>query len=575
MIVGVALVVAAGGGAYAYSRLGGSACADADTVNTTLHVAASADHFPVLTSVAQSWVRDASGVDGECFDVAVHSMPPATVARNLGDTWDDVRDGPRPDAWAPDSTSWLLTASAREAAAKLLPQQAPSLASSPVILAMQRPMAEALGWPDKPLGWAELLAAFASGQTWADHGHPEWGPLRLGMVDPATSTVGQAGVLSALDPDSDADMSPEELFRSVGFAKLVAASAPDTDTLLQAQLRATQSGPGADHAAVFPVLERDLADFLTRHPQVPLVPIYPSEGATYADYPFATLRADWVTPAKQRIASGLLQRLQSEVGRDAYAQAGFRDTAFKAANLGLLSPQRGFQANPPGQPQTLTAQRLAQLMGMWQVLQMPNNVLLALDTSGSMNRQVPGVGITRLQMLQRAALEGIGLLNNQTSLGLWEFSAKLTLTTDHRELVPLGPAGEKVGEATRREAMVAAINGLRANGGTGLYDTLLAGYLTLRDNWQQGANNLLVLITDGKNEDDLGLTLDQLLHQLRGAAQPDKPLLVIGIAVGPEADAAALEAVTKVTGGRVFVARDEVSAIQQIVLAFAGRISDR
>lgn len=62
---------------------------------------------------------------------------------------------------------------------------------------------------------------------------------------------------------------------------------------------------------------------------------------------------------------------------------------------------------------------------------------------------------------------------------------------------------------------------------------------------------------------------------------PGQPLPVIGIAVGPKADRAALDTVatvTKATGGRVFVARDDVSAIQpairQIVLAFAGRISD-
>jgi hypothetical protein len=83
----------------------------------------------------------------------------------------------------------------------------------------------------------------------------------------------------------------------------------------------------------------------------------------------------------------------------------------------------------------------------------------------------------------------------------------------------------------------------------------------------------LVVITDGKNEDANGIGLDELLTKLKAANRPDHPLYVIGIAVGPEADAAALDQIAKATGGRTFVARDEVSAIQQIVLAFAGRLS--
>jgi Ca-activated chloride channel family protein len=121
--------------------------------------------------------------------------------------------------------------------------------------------------------------------------------------------------------------------------------------------------------------------------------------------------------------------------------------------------------------------------------------------------------------------------------------------------------------------MVSAILGLGADGGTGLYDTVHDAYLAMQEAWRPDAQNLLVVITDGRNEDDVGLDLSGLIEALGQAARPDEPLPIIAIAVGPQADAAALEAITEVTGGRVFVARDEVSAIEQIVLAFSGRIS--
>jgi hypothetical protein len=60
---------------------------------------------------------------------------------------------------------------------------------------------------------------------------------------------------------------------------------------------------------------------------------------------------------------------------------------------------------------------------------------------------------TRLELVRKAATAGVALLNNQTTIGLWVFSTKLTRTTDYRELVAPGPAGELVGGVPRRQAI--------------------------------------------------------------------------------------------------------------------------
>jgi hypothetical protein len=190
-----------------------------------------------------------------------------------------------------------------------------------------------------------------------------------------------------------------------------------------------------------------------------------------------------------------------------------------------------------------------------------------------MDALVPGANMTRLQMLQRAAIQGISLMNNQSVVGLWQFATDLTPTADYRELVPIGQAGDMLGPVTRRQAMAGAIQGLQANGDTGLYDTISAAYQSMQNSWQANAQNVLVIITDGKNDDRVGLTLDQLTKQLRDTVRGDRPLTVIGIAVGTEADAKPLDAITAITGGRTFVAHDDVAAVQQVVLAFAGRVS--
>jgi Ca-activated chloride channel family protein len=49
---------------------------------------------------------------------------------------------------------------------------------TPLVIAMPQPMAEALGYPEKPLGFADIIALANDPEGWAAFGHPEWGPFR-------------------------------------------------------------------------------------------------------------------------------------------------------------------------------------------------------------------------------------------------------------------------------------------------------------------------------------------------------------------------------------------------------------
>ncbi len=553
-----ALLIAAGA-VIAYQRYG-SSCSQTPI---SLTIVASPDQVGVMGRMAADWSAANTEMDGQCLgEIAVRPMAPAAVATALGSGWDVGRDGPRPDVWAPDSSLWLLAATAEAKA--VLPASAPSIATSPVIMAMQRPMAEAFGWPAKPLGWNDLLQGFIGGQTWARFGHAEWGPMRVGLPDPTFSTDGLAAVLSALDLNNDNRMSDEEILGGVTFSQLVTSVAPDAGSLLAQNL--------LDQPGAVPVSEQQLATFLAAHPQSTMVPVYPSDGVAYADYPYVVLRAPWVEGTRSKMAAAFLDYLRGEQGVRVYGEAGFRDVNHVLPANPVVTGQRGFKAEKSSIVRKPTPESMGQMLGMWAVLQRPNNVLVALDTSGSMNAIVPGTAQRRLEMLQRAAIQGISLLNNQSTIGLWQFATELTPTADYRELVPVGKAGEMLGPYTRRQAMAGAIAGLQADGDTGLYDTILAAYLSMSESWQAKAQNVLVVITDGKNEDKAGISLEQLTERLKAAVRPDRPLTVIGIAVGEAADADTLDAITKITGGRTFVARDDATAIQQVVLAFAGRI---
>lgn len=563
-VVIVALLL--GGVSFGYTWVSRSGC-EGPAATTT--VVASPDQYAVMSALAQQWRADAPEVDGRCVAVAIARQDASQVAAALSPRWDERRDGPRPDVWAPDSTAWLLVASNRPDAAELVPAGSASIASSAIVMAMQQPMAEALGWPARKLGWLDLVRRLPEGTTWGTVGHPEWGPLRLGMTDPTRSTAGVNALLTLTDVNADDTVSDAELAGSLGFSRNVTEDlyVSDTDKLF-AKLGAADSAEKALRTvAAFPAVEREIAAYDGSNPLVNLVPIYPSEGTAYADYPFAVLDAPWVDDLKRRTADRFLDFLISPTGRKAYGGAGFRDAAHSARYADDLDPARGFEAIVASPPRDLTVTTaITRTVVQWTALRRRSSVLAVFDTSGSMAAPAPGLRATRLQVLQQAAVQGLSLFNEASSVGLWQFSDELTATTDYRRLVPIGPIGDTVGRVPRKVALANAIRGLRPDGGTALYDTTLAAYREAQRRWQPNQLNLVVVMTDGKNENPDGLTLAQLTARLRAEARPDQPVAILTVAYTDDADVAALQRISEATGGRTFVSRRPVD-IQRVFLA--------
>ena len=121
-----------------------------------------------------------------------------------------------------------------------------------------------------------------------------------------------------------------------------------------------------------------------------------------------------------------------------------------------------------------------------------------------------------------------------------------------------GRLDARVGGESQRQALGGALAELPGltYGGTGLYDTTLAAVRAVRAGYDDEAVNSVVLLTDGRNEDPGSLALPQLLHTLRAERDPARPVAVIAIGVGPDADAEALSRIVAATGGRSYVARN-------------------
>jgi Ca-activated chloride channel homolog len=562
-----------------------------------LQVAASPDQSDLLAEAAAEYGRQRPTVDDRCVDVQVRGVESVEAANALVSGWDEVALGPRPDVWVPASSAWALQVQLKRQATKqldVIPFERPKVATTPMVFAMPRPMAQALGWPQRPLGWAELLEMVQSGQGWEAFNQPDWGPFRLGKLDPNLSTPGLEALIGAVFAVTrqGSDLSVETLAKQadqlrtviLGLERAPGQDADTPATFLANLQQADQAGEALRFVSAVPLDEKSVFDYnrgslggledgggQRPKPKVPLAAVYPKEGTLEADHPWVVLRVPWVDAAKRRAAAGFLDYIRSEPVQVRFQQAGFRSWRGRPGpalneEIGLLPDQPSRVLAPP------TPKVVAAALESWNNARKRSNVLAVFDVSGSMKEEVPGTGgRTKIDLVKQAAAQGLAYFAPETNLGSWVFATDLSAGRDWREDVPIGPTNAKLPNGlTRRQAMVQALGAMQAtNQDTGLYDTTLAAFRAVKRSYAPGRLNIVVLLTDGINDDPGGgITKQELLSRLK-AEQGNQKVAIVTIAFGANADATSLRQISQATGGIPYVVRDP----RQIVQVFTEVIS--
>lgn len=161
--------------------------------------------------------------------------------------------------------------------------------------------------------------------------------------------------------------------------------------------------------------------------------------------------------------------------------------------------------------------------------------------------------------LTSQALEtGIRLFPDNAKVGMWAFSINQGGSNqDWLELLPIRGPGEQADGGTQREALVDQARGLSAfvGGGTGLYDTALAAFRKVKDEYEPGYVNSVVLVTDGTNEKPGSMSLTELLDTLEREADPAKPVIIVTLGITEDADATVLQQISSATGGTSRITR--------------------
>ncbi len=551
----------------------------------TVDTAVSSEKIDVLTALAATFNdSDEATLDGECIYVDVRSKASGSATAALADGWDEAVEGPRPVIWSPASSAWGTILNQRltqDGAAPMAPEDPTPFMLTPLVIAMPKPMAEALGWPDEPIGWRQILDLANSDAGWADVGHPEWGQFKLGKTNPNYSTSGLSALIAQTYAanGTTSGLSSEDLANPavVQFGTEIESSVVHygdiTMTFLNNWFRADRRGTALTYASAVAVEEKSVIDYNRgnpdgvldqgeepRPPRTPLVAIYPAEGTLYSDNPFFILDAEWVSAEQVAAAEKFQAYVQRPENQERVLESGFRPGN---PDVRLADPIIAANGVDPDQPTTLlevpSGKVMVDLLDAWSTQRKGARVLMVLDVSGSMGDPAdPGDpnGPTKLDLAKRAVIEGLDDFKADDQVGLRIFTTDDGGAPVVTDLSPVAPIG------AQREALVRQVDSLVPRAGTPLYKVTRQSYDEMLRAYDPALINAVIVLTDGQNDDgdpaDDAQQFSELVSDVKANSDGEtaKPVRIFTLAYGAGADPTELRQIAEASNATAYQAGD-------------------
>lgn len=431
----------------------------------------------------------------------------------------------------------LGNAQSRAKTGKDLIPSTENLVLSPVVIAMWKPMAEALGWGKKPIGWAEILALAKDPGGWRARGFAQWGDFKFGHTHPQFSNSGLAALIAEVYAGSKKTTG---LTRDDLQAKNVASFVDDIERSVVHYGSSTgffgremfASGPQYLSAAVLyesMVIEASSQSNLA----FPVVAVYPKEGTFWSDHPVGIVDRPWVTPAHKDAARTYIQFLLGRDQQERAIQHGFRPGLVEVPLAAPIDVAHGVD---PKEPQTTlevpAPEVINGILDLWREHKKRSDVTLVFDTSGSMQEE------GKIGSAREGAKQLISLLDDADEFSLLPFSTTVTTPTD------------SIRVKTGRAEANTKIDSLFPDGKTALYDAIDTAYQRVVTRAKPDRIQAIVVLTDGEDTSSR-IKLDQLIARIKASAET-RPVKVFTIAYGREANRQILQAIATATHARSY-----------------------
>jgi Ca-activated chloride channel family protein len=222
-------------------------------------------------------------------------------------------------------------------------------------------------------------------------------------------------------------------------------------------------------------------------------------------------------------------------------------------NVSLAAPLDGAPGVDVSQPAKVfgspSVEAVYAVQGLWQAARKDVNLVMLLDTSGSMDgRKIDGA--------RDAAIEFVANMGADDYLTVIAFSNRPEVLIHH----------ERVGEAGPRA--INALERLDAFGATTLYDAIGDGATIIANTTHPDTTNAMVVLTDGQDTESSRFVFDDELIQM--AAQHGTT--VFTIAYGGDADERLLERLALGANGNYYLGDEaSIGAIyEEMSAAFGG-----
>jgi Ca-activated chloride channel family protein len=507
-----------------------------DTGEDSRDTCTDATTLGVPQAYVSGWQHALAGFEPEesCLPVSVVPVPSAAVA--LGKS-------PALGAWIPEDRSWI-TRTSKKVWKGDRPQSTP-VARTPVVVATSNELDQAVGGVQTLLVPQRLGPLVRESSTFADLGDDSAGELRIALPDPGTTPAGALGFAALTQAATGTPLTDVPAYVN-----------PDRRDLTTIKTEHRVGNLSSDEATVLDDLEpdeRDKANLAVTTEQVALAHNAaagdPNEqlGVGYlgVDLSMAVVAID---PAAEQLVAAIGTYVGGPQGIEALTAAGFRP----AKGAGAPAPSGAIQpAAFPEAGHTATAAQVSGLSFLFGAMHQRISTLVVLDSSGSMLQPLPGTDVSKIDLVRRAARDTLRVASPRARAGLVTFRSDPDDRPVIRTVVPLAANGSRIAGELHSRSMIKAVNRLKVNGGTPLSNAVRDSYRAAVRAYDPEMINQVVVLSDGRNEDAVGsIGLGGLLGSLRAAADPERPVRIIAIGYGPDADMAALNKIVAVTKGR-------------------------
>jgi Ca-activated chloride channel homolog len=543
VVVIVAIVATSGGGSDNGSGSGSGSTAPKGALKVSFVY--SPEKEKMLTPLIAKFNGEKHEVGGKQAFVEAQVVSSGDAEKQI------VKGQLKPVVWSPSSSFWGRLVDL-QGDSQVVATDNPSIVRTPLVIAMWKPMAQALGWPKKQIDFKQIIKLATATNGWASVG-AQFGPFKYVHTNPDFSTSGVEAVADSYYAFAGKreGLTAADVARVAPSVKKVESSIVhygDNTLFIADQLK--KHGQG--YASAVAMEEATLLEFnRTQAAGAPkLVALYPAEGTFVSDNPFQILNGSWVSADQRKAAEEFQKFLADEIDPGLAGQFGFRSGDPKARPSGMVSSASGADpAQPKIELKVPEPKVLDKLIVTWRRDRKPANVLLVLDNSGSMGDE------NKLEQAKSGLRAFFGQAAPQDRIGLMKFSARPQM------LVPIAPFG------TNKARLRQAVDQIFPEDDTALFQATAAGLDVVKKRADTSRINAVVLLTDGQDTAG-GISEGQVLNRLEQEGRAETGAVrLYTIAYGADADKDLLARFADATGGKPFVG--DTSNIDSVYLSIS------